>query len=305
MDDVTLGSVCNRTGLTATDMRNKFGFETSTTTPEDILTSDTIGTVFIATRHGDHAALSAAALRNGQHVFVEKPMALGDDDLATLSALLAQVRAQNGRQTFMVGFNRRFAPLVTAMRDFFASTREPSIIHYYVNAGFLPADHWTHDPVDGGGRIIGEVCHFIDTIQFLTGGALPVRLHAEHIASDNTAVTPHDNVAITMRMNDGSVGVITYVANGDSSVPKERIVMSAGLSTAIMDNFTTLDLHRGGRKTTKKSAGDKGHRNEVIAFMDAIRAHRAEVIPFDSMIATTRATFRILDSLVEKQAVTL
>jgi predicted dehydrogenase/threonine dehydrogenase-like Zn-dependent dehydrogenase len=305
MDDVTLGTVCNRTGLTATDMRNKFGFAASTTTPDEILTSDTIGTVFIATRHGDHAALSAAALRNGQHVFVEKPMALGDDDLATLSALLEQSHAQNGRQTFMVGFNRRFAPLVTAMRDFFASTREPSIIHYYVNAGFLPADHWTHDPVDGGGRIVGEVCHFIDTIQFLTGGALPVRLHAEHIATDNTAVTPHDNVAITMRMSDGSIGVITYVSNGDTSVPKERIVMSAGLSTAIMDNFTTLDLYRGGKKSTKKSAGDKGHRNEVIAFMDAIRAHRAEVIPFDSMIATTRATFRILDSLVQKQAVTL
>ncbi len=305
MDDVTLATVCNRTGLTANDMRNKFGFAACTTSPDDIFSSDTIGTVFIATRHGDHAALSAQALRNGQHVFVEKPMALDENDLQDLETLLSEARRQNGRLTFMVGFNRRFAPLVTQMREFFASTREPAIIHYYVNAGFLPADHWTHDPIDGGGRIVGEVCHFIDTIQFLTGGATPVRIHAENIATDNSAVATHDNVAITMRMSDGSVGVITYVANGDTSVAKERITMSAGLSTAIMDNFMTLDLYRGGKKTTRKSSGDKGHRNEVIAFMDAIRRHQSEVISFDSMIATTRATFRIVDALAEKSPLTL
>ncbi|MDX9757997.1 MAG: bi-domain-containing oxidoreductase [Bacteroidota bacterium] len=304
MDDVTLDSVCNRSGLTSTDMRNKFGFRHSTTKPEEVLQDETIGTVFIATRHAQHAPFTYEALRRGKHVFVEKPLALNEQELAPIEALLTTHPELRGKVHLMVGFNRRFAPLVRDMRSFFSSFTEPAVVHYYVNAGFLPKDHWTQHPIDGGGRIIGEVCHFIDTIQFLTG-ALPRRISAECIASENALVTPQDNVNITMRMRDGSIGIITYVANGDASIPKERIIMSRGNATAVMDNFQSLTLARDGKQTKKKGTGDKGHQHEVMAFMDAIRRKSDPVISLESLIITTRTTYAIIDALTTKQVITL
>lgn len=304
MSDVTLDMVCNRSGLTSADMRNKFGFRRSSTDVREVLEDEQIGTVFIATRHGEHAPYTFEALRRGKHVFVEKPLALNEDELQPIERLLTAHPELSGKLHLMVGFNRRFAPLVTEMRDFFKAGAEPAIVHYYVNAGFLPADHWTQHPVDGGGRIVGEVCHFVDTIQFLTGGT-PVRLAAESIASSNDAVTNWDNVNITMRMDNGSLGIITYASNGDASIPKERIVMSSGNASAVMDNFQSLLLARGGKQERKRGSGDKGHRNEVISFMDAIRNKSSEVIPLESLLATTRTTFRILDALRTRETVTL
>jgi predicted dehydrogenase/threonine dehydrogenase-like Zn-dependent dehydrogenase len=302
--DVTLDTVCNRTGLTSADMSTKFGFLHSTTNPEDIFASPTIGTVFISTRHGEHAPYTLRALRHGTHVFVEKPLALNEEELAPIESLLLGDADSAARTILMVGFNRRFAPLVRELKDFFGSSPEPSVIHYYVNAGFLPKDHWTQDPAEGGGRIVGEVCHFIDTIQFLTD-AKPVRVSAECIASRSEAVTNHDSVNITLRMSDGSIGIITYVANGDSSFPKERIAMSNTRSTAVMNNFTSLELYRNGKKTVRKGNGDKGHRNEVLEFLEAIRKKKSAVIPPESLFATTRATFRILEALNRKETLSV
>lgn len=304
MDDVTLDAVCNRSGLTSSDMRNKFGFRRSTTKPEELLADEVIGTVFIATRHGQHAPFAYEALRHGKHVFVEKPLALSEAELTPIETLLTTHPEIRGKVQLMVGFNRRFAPLVREMRDFFSAYAEPAIVHYYVNAGFLPKDHWTQHPTEGGGRIIGEVCHFIDTIQYLTG-ALPRRVSAECIATENEAITPFDNVNITLRMSDGSVGIITYVSNGDPSIPKERIVMSCGNATAVMDNFQSLTLARGGKQTRKKGSGDKGHQDEVIAFMESIRKKADPVIPLESILATTRATYAIIESLNTKEVVSL
>ncbi|MBR9975338.1 MAG: bi-domain-containing oxidoreductase [Bacteroidetes bacterium] len=304
MGDVTLDTVCNRSGLTGSDMRNKFGFRRSTTSPKDVLEDEQIGTVFIATRHGQHAPFTYEALRNGKHVFVEKPLALNEQELLPIEALFTTHPEFQGKVQLMVGYNRRFSPFVREMRGFFEAQREPSVVHYFVNAGFLPKDHWTQHPTDGGGRIVGEVCHFIDTIQYLTG-ALPVRLSAECINTDNEAVTPFDNINITMRMDDGSVGIITYVSNGDASIPKERIVMSCGNATAVMDNFSTLTLARAGKQTKKKGAGDKGHQHEVIAFMNAIRKKTTPVISLESLMATTRATYAVLEALTNHSVVSM
>jgi len=304
MQDVTMDTVCNRGGLTSADMRNKFGFRKATTDARDIFDDEQIGTVFIATRHGDHAPYALEALRRGKHVFVEKPLALHEDQLADIERVLTGHPELRGRLLLMVGYNRRFAPLIMDMRSFFAGLREPAIVHYYVNAGLLPKDHWTQHPLEGGGRILGEICHFVDTIQYLTN-ALPVRISADCIASENEAVTNFDNVNITLRMSDGSLGIITYASNGDSSIPKERIVMSGSNTSAIMDNFQSLILARGGKQERKRGNGDKGHRNEVIAFMDAIRRKEEAVIPLRDLMATTRTTFRILEALTNREVVTL
>ncbi len=293
---VTLDTVCNRSGLTSADMRNKFGFRADTTNPDDIFASERIGTVFISTRHGDHARLTLKALSRGQHVFVEKPLALNEEELSSIESILAENPDLKGRLLLMTGFNRRFAPLVLKMKEFFPPSAEPCIINYYVNAGFLPKDHWTQDPLEGGGRIIGEVCHFIDTAQYLTDSN-PERIFAERIRSDSDTAASSDNISITLRMGDGSIATIIYASNGDSSFPKERIIMSRGRATAHMNNFTTLEMYGSGKRTVVKSPGDKGHRNEVGAFIDAIKSKLPAVIPFESMAATTRATFGIVESL--------
>jgi predicted dehydrogenase/threonine dehydrogenase-like Zn-dependent dehydrogenase len=304
MSDVSLEKVCNKTGLTGADMRNKFGFQASTTNAEDIFDSDTIGTVFIATRHGNHAEYTARALEGGKHVFVEKPLALNEEELSKLETLIDENREELKNMVLMVGYNRRFSPLVKEMKSFFGQNPEPSIVHYYVNAGYLPLNPWTHDPVDGGGRVVGEICHFIDTIQFLTG-ADPVRISADNMFTENEAVVNHDNVNITMRMSDGSLGIITYAANGDTSIPKERIVMSSANASAVMDNFSTLTMARGNKQTVKKSSGDKGHKAEIQAFMDAIRNKKPFVIPYASLLTTSRATFAVMRSLNLKEPVSM
>ena len=291
---VALKGVCTSNGLNAKNVARKFGFEFATTDPGAILTSKEIDTVFIATRHNLHASLCVQALKHQKHVFVEKPMALNAEELAEI-AKAYHASKKHSHLRFMVGFNRRFAPSVRGAKEFFAGVTEPMMINYRVNAGFIPKDHWTQDPVEGGGRVIGEVCHFIDTLQYLTN-AEPTHVFAQSVSLGGDR-TQSDNVVVTIRFSNGSVGVITYLANGDSTVPKERIEIFSGGKTAIVDNFRSLETYEGGiRKIHETSLVEKGHKTEVEEFIRSIHLAK-DLIPFESMVATTRATFRIIESL--------
>ncbi len=292
--NVTLKGVCTGSGLNAKNAARQFGFEFATTDPKEIYASDAIDAVFIATRHNLHAPMCAQAIKHNKHVFVEKPLALNDADLdAVVKAYNASLKHASLR--FLVGFNRRFSPTVRKAKEFFANTSEPMMVTYRVNAGFLPKNHWTQDPVEGGGRIIGEVCHFIDTIQFLTGG-LPVRVFAQSLSLKGSR-TQSDNVAITLQLSNGSAGVIAYLANGDTAVSKEYIEMYAGGKTAVLDNFKRLEMYEGGtRKVHDSSVIEKGHKTEVEEFVEAIHTGH-DLVSFESLVTTTRATFRILESL--------
>jgi predicted dehydrogenase/threonine dehydrogenase-like Zn-dependent dehydrogenase len=292
--NVAFKSVCTARGLNAKNVARQFGFERATTDPKEIYASEMIDTVFIATRHNLHASLCVQAIKNFKHVFVEKPLALNDAELDQIvSAHNAAMKKSNLR--FMVGFNRRFAPSVREAKKFFEAAGQPMVINYRVNAGYLPKDHWSQDLIEGGGRIIGEVCHFIDTIQFITGG-MPQKVFAQSLSTSGN-YTQSDNVAITVRFNNAAVGVITYLANGDASVPKERIEMFAAGKTAVIENFKRLETYHGNtRKVKDWSVPDKGHRAEMEEFIESIHLAN-DLIPFESLIATTRATFRIIDSL--------
>ncbi len=292
--NVTLKGVCTGSGLNAKNAARQFGFEFATTDSKEIYASGSIDAVFIATRHNLHAPLCVQAIKHNKHVFVEKPLALNDTELdAVVKAYNASLKHASLR--FLVGFNRRFSPAVRKAKAFFANVSEPMLVSYRVNAGFLPKEHWTQDPIEGGGRIIGEVCHFIDTIQFLTG-ALPVKVFAQSLSLKGNR-TQSDNVAITLQFSNGSVGIVTYLANGDAAVSKEYIEMYAGGKTAILDNFTRLELFEGGtRKVHESSVIEKGHKIEVEEFVEAIHSGR-DLVSFESLAATTRATFRILESL--------
>ncbi len=291
----TLVGVATATGMSARGTAERFGFEFAATDPTEVLSRPDVGTVFVATRHGLHAELTVAAIRAGKNVFVEKPLA------TTVGGLRAVIAAHeaNPEPAVMVGFNRRFAPLVVGIREAFASVREPLIVTYRVNAGFLPKEHWTQDPVEGGGRIIGEGCHFIDTISYLCGGSPVVKVYAEAVRSDNAQTTNADNVHLTLLLADGSIGHLLYLAAGDKGLPKERFELHGGGMSAILDDFKSATLWRGGKSKPVSGAEGKGHAQEVAAFLKGVSTSwpGRSPIPFASLVNTTLVTFAAIRSL--------
>ena len=194
----------------------------------------------------------------------------------------------------MTGFNRRFAPLAQQLRQALETRQEPLYMHYRVNAGYIPLNHWTHDPEQGGGRIIGEGCHFIDFLTFLVG-APPVSVSA--VALPNGGKYREDNVSMTFTFPDGSIGVVDYLANGDKSFPKERVEVFCGGAVAVLDDFRSLETVREGKRNTVKLWGqDKGHFNEMQAFIHAIR-EGVPPIPYEQLIGVTQASFAAVGSI--------
>ncbi len=282
---VTLEGVCTATGLTAENVKAKFGFRYATSSVDDILNDERINTVFIATRHNLHAELVVKCLEAGKHVFVEKPLATTEEDLQRIIDAY-----QRSDKQLLTGFNRRFSEPVKTLKQYFGSLKSPIAVHYRINAGFLPKDHWTQDLVEGGGRLIGEGCHFIDTIQYLTGSE-PVRVFAELVPSE-----VRENWNITIRFENGSVGVIQYLCNGDKLYPKERIEIFGGNRIGIMENFKEVILSEQGTQRVRRFDGRKGHREEIAAFLNAITTG-TPAIDFRSQVLTTLATFRINQSI--------
>ena len=287
--------VCNATGVRSRHAADKFGFQYCTTDEKEILNDARISTVVIATRHNLHARQAVTALNAGKSVFCEKPLCLSEKELADI--VRSYTRLMTTQQSFlMVGFNRRFAPMASRMRAFLAEIHEPLAMHYRVNAGYLPPDHWVHDSEQGGGRILGEVCHFVDFMMFLAGSS-PVSVHA--ISLDNSGRYGGDNVIVSLQFANGSRGTIDYLANGDKSFSKERVEVFGGGAVAVLEDFRRLELVRHGKKQTMRARWrqDKGHRGECEALASAIREGQAAPIPFDQIVDATLATLRIQDSI--------
>ncbi|MBI5464791.1 MAG: bi-domain-containing oxidoreductase, partial [Ignavibacteriales bacterium] len=215
---ISLEGVCTGNGLNSANVARTFGFSFATANAEEIFQHESIGTVFIAARHNLHAPFVVKSLTAGKCVFVEKPLALNDDEL---SSIIKTYSSKSGA-SLMVGFNRRFSPDAIRAKEFFGDAVGPFTFLYRVNAGYIPNAHWTKDPVEGGGRIIGEVCHFVDLMQFFCG-SVPVRIFAERLGPSPTHAPDDDSAAMTIRFNDGSVGTILYEANSASHLPKEYV----------------------------------------------------------------------------------
>lgn len=285
-----LVSVGAATGLSAKNTAEQFGFSYSTTDYQEILDDEKSQLVFIATRHDSHARIAAEALRRGKHVFVEKPLAITEESLRDV---IAAAREASG--LLMVGYNRRFAPLAKETKRHFQSRVGPMTIVYRVNAGQLASDHWTHDSAEGGGRILGEACHFIDFVQFLTD-ALPSRVSAERVARHASGAID-DSTVISLGMSDGSIASIVYAASGDSSVAKEHVEIFCDGSVATIDDFKSGSVVRD-RKSTRLGgrAQDKGHAAEIAAFVEAARTGGGAPIGLDSLAATTLASLAAVES---------
>lgn len=277
-------AVANKTGVSATAAARRFGATLASTDPHELIESADLDAIVIATRHDTHAALASAALEQGKHVFVEKPLAIDRDELDGVMASAAGSSA-----TLMVGFNRRFAPLALRLRDALGG-RGPLVMTYRVSAGRLPASHWTHDPHVGGGRIVGEVCHFVDLLSYLCG-APPDRVTAAAVGGGSEP--REDNVAATICFSDGSIGQVVYSALGDPALAKERVEVMGDAGTGILDDFRELRLYRGGEEKATSEKRDKGHGNELAAFLEGCRS--GQVWPVEEMAAVMQATFDIRD----------
>jgi predicted dehydrogenase len=292
---VRLRAICSAGGVSATMVGRKHGFEVATTDEDDVIGDDEVAVVFVLTRHDEHYRQVIKAIDAGKHVFVEKPLCLNCDQFQAIeNAILSK-----GRDTpvIMVGFNRRFSPAAELVRKFVDSQGGPRTISIRFNAGPIPLDHWTQDDSVGGGRIIGEACHGIDLATYLAGAEV-VKVYAES-TEDGLAHTD-DQCHIVMRHANGSISCVTYVSTGDRSFPKERVEVFAGGAVAIIDDFRTVSTYCGGRsKRQTIRPQDKGHKNEIAAFLDSITNGRSVPIPWTELRATTRASFLAVKSLRE------
>jgi predicted dehydrogenase len=295
---VRLQSVATISGAGAASAQRAFKFQTAVR-PSELLNDPNVDSVFILTRHDTHAAEIAQALHAGKPVFAEKPLAIDHQQLDQLQQVYAEQLLCSRAPFVMVGFNRRFAPFTEKMRQFFAGRREPMVIHARVNAGFIPHDHWIYAQ---GGRIVGEFCHFVDWARSVIGS--PIQSVAATGLPNGTQYAS-DNVAVTLKFNDGSVANLLYLTNGDRSIPKEFFEVFCQGAIARLHDFRTLELARNGKIQKFKSMQDKGHRRELQLTIDAIRSGRPSPIEFDELAEVTRATILVQQALATGMVIPL
>jgi predicted dehydrogenase/threonine dehydrogenase-like Zn-dependent dehydrogenase len=292
---VQLHGVATAGGVSARDAAEKFGFSYMAGSPDELFADPDVAAVVIATRHADHAALAAAALRAGKAVFVEKPLAIDEAGLSDVAGAAA------GGAQLLVGFNRRFAPATAFLRDCFSGVAGARVVHIRVNAGEVPADSWVHDPEVGGGRLVGEGCHFIDLARSLVGAPVTSVL-ASSIGGADPAAKLQDNVQVTLHFADGSLASVLYTSKGTTKSGKERVEMYAGGRSGVIDDFRSAEFHGPDGRQRWKGTQDKGHAAELKAFVEALRAGSASPIPLDELLNSSRATLAAARSLASGSA---
>jgi len=294
-NEVQLKGVMTATGTTSRSVAERFKLDFCTTNEKDIIENDDINTVFIATRHDSHAHYVMKALKAGKHVFTEKPLCLTETELNEIvETYNPELGTLNPKPVLFVGYNRRFSTLIRKIKDEFGDG--PMALTYRVNAGAILKDSWIQDAEFGGGRIIGEVCHFVDTLTFLTG-SLVVSVYAAAMSEPNNL---NDTLNITLTFKNGSIGTISYLSNGDKGLAKERIEVFSSGATAIVDDFKEFIIYSKGKKKKKKLISqDKGQKEEVKRFVEAIIKGKgfAELIPFEMIYNTSLVTFKIIESI--------
>ena len=289
--DAKIKYIASSNGLSGTLLAKKYAIGYSTSSYSEILKDSEIDAVIITTRHNQHAKQVVESLNSKKHVFVEKPLAINLEDLDNILRCKSNIN-----QTITVGFNRRFSPFSQAAKEALGSNPGPINVIATMNAGEIPLEHWTQDMEQGGGRIIGEACHYIDLISYFTSSKVKsVLLAANGInPSENT-----DNASILLKYENGSLGVINYFSNGSKSYPKERIEIFQSGKNMIIDNFKQIQLFGYSKKGFKKSQ-DKGHSNQFRNWLDMIQKGGDSIIPFDSIYNTSKASILCIESLKTK-----
>ncbi|HYA42051.1 MAG TPA: bi-domain-containing oxidoreductase [Syntrophobacteraceae bacterium] len=292
---VSFRGVATARGMTARAVARQYGFSYCAESIDEIIEDPSINAVVVATRHDLHGPTTLKALQAGKHVFVEKPLCLHIEEMEAILDHYEKTSQNGGGSIVMVGFNRRFSRFVRKLKSHFAARSAPLVASYRINAGFVPKDSWIQDPVEGGGRILGEVCHFVDTLRCIVGS--PVQgVQAACVRSENALDTNRDCVAVTLTYADGSLSTILYYACGSSAYPKEHLEIASSGAVAVLDDYCRLDIIGRDKQVIRKKQ-DKGFEAEVEAFVKSVAEYGAFPIPLDEMIETTRITFAIHEAL--------
>lgn len=289
-------AVSTSTPANAYSVGKRHGFLIATTNSNEVISNKDVSLVVIASRHDSHAYYVNESLKAGKAVFVEKPLAINREQLDSIDKTIAET---NGR--VMVGFNRRFSAPFVAVKEFFHHRHDPMNIVYRMNAGFIPKTSWIQDP-EQGGRIIGEACHLIDTMCYLTD-AVPVSVYAKQLGTSNLHTVHHDNVSAVITFSDGSVGTMLYYANGDGALGKEYCEVFCEQKSAIMDNFKTVSMYSGKKRNDSSFNGSKGHHEEITAVLRSMKSGSSMPIEYSVLRAVTLATFAIEESLATGKVV--
>jgi polar amino acid transport system substrate-binding protein len=288
--------VATARGNIAKYVANKYGFSYCAQSANDLIEDPNINTVFITTRHNTHAEFAIKAIEKGKNVFVEKPLAINEEELEQIK----EVYSKGSRNRVMVGFNRRFAPASIEMKKLFAETH-PKTINMRINAGVMPMEHWVNDPEIGGGRIIGEGCHFIDLAMFFA--ASPIT-HVSAFAMEDAGKLDN-SVVINLAFKNGSVASINYLSNGNKNVNKEYIEVFCGGVIAVIDDFKTLTVHNRSVKKTTYGSQDKGHEKEIELFLKSIAEGTKAPISFEECYLSSLATLKANQSIREKRVIVI
>lgn len=288
-----LHTVVSSGGVSSVHYGKKFGFRHASTDTAAVLKDPSVGAVVIATQHGAHAEQTLEALRNGKHVFVEKPLCITLKELAEIEDAHASQVAMGRHPMLMVGFNRRFAPQVQKIRALLAGVQEPKAFVMTVNAGAIPADHWTQDPQQGGGRLIGEACHFVDLLRYLADA--PIVGHQLTAVGQRPGIgIRSDQVSFTLRFADGSFGTVHYLANGHKSFPKERLEVFTAGRILQLDNFRKLQgFGWSGFTRMNLWRQDKGQAACAAAFVQGISGKAGAPIPVEQLFEVARVTIEL------------
>jgi len=301
--DVQLLGVVSATGVNAKQKAEKFGFSYCATELKPLLEDPAVDAIFIGTRHSTHADFTIQALDAGKHVFVEKPMVVNEEQLD--GVIDAYDRANAKRPTaLMVGLNRRFAPMVTRLKEVFNAGDALQMI-YRVNSGGIPTSTWLHESDEGGGMLIGEMCHFVDLMQFICGQR-PVSVYAQSLTLNNQKFSDGDNLTIVISFDGGSTGTLCYNTVGNSTFPKERLEVYGGANVGVIDDFRSLEIIRRGKPIRIKAANqDKGQKTEVEETIKSFRTTGAAPITFEQLVAGMKVIFAARQSATSGQAVPL
>jgi len=291
---VNLKTIVTSKPTNAKSVSEKFNFESFSTDSEETIANEENGTIFIATRHDSHGKFVLECLKHNKNVYVEKPLCIDENELLAIVGQYQKKSVGSLSSFLMVGYNRRFSEPIGLIKKFFIEEKEPMFLNYRINAGFIPKSNWYQSP-EQKGRIIGETCHFIDTICFLTG-TKPLTVFASAL-SNNFEKYSNDNVSMTISFSDGSVGNLIYLANGSKVMEKEYLEVTSAGKSAKMWDFKEVELFDSNKMTKKKFSGDKGHAEEMKKVVEALKTGREYLIPFEELILTTLTTFKALKSI--------
>lgn len=280
-------------GLSAKSLANKYGFEFSTTDYQQILNDQEVDLVMITTRHDLHAKMVIETIASGKNVFVEKPLAINGEEL---DAILNTYNNQTNPKSISVGFNRRFSPFSKKIKSLIGTSTDSLNMIATMNAGFIPLDIWVHDMKTGGGRIIGEACHFIDLMIYFTGSKVA---EVSMSALGKTPTEQTDNAIITLKFQNGSQGVINYFSNGSKSYQKERVEIYSQGRTLVLDNFRKLEGFGFNGFSTMRGTLNKGHNNQFHELITQVKSGGESIIPFEEIYNTTKASLAAIKSMQE------